>query len=191
MSSESLFGTKHTQSARTEDPSAHDGSSRISTVLTSLPGQRPMPEGLLILADDITETALSDTSWQDKPETALQGILHLVAELDGENCGGLFGSFVVKKNPDTGMLITDRYVQLGNVEVRDTAREGNVRQRGIGSALLVRMEDYARRFGASRIEGTILPSDLVDNPHLPNFYRNREYHVAPRGEGFTLVKQLK
>ena len=165
----------------------NDGSSRIDPS-TSTKGQRPVPEGLVIYLDERTEDALSDSSWHEgfgKQET----VLRLTPVLNGEQCGTLYGHLVLTSDPTDG-TITDRYVHLGNVEVRPTRRQGNVRRQGIGSALLAEMERHAGRFGASRIEGIISPIDLKETPSLPSYYENRGYQLTSKDAGFTMVKPL-
>ena len=142
---------------------------RHADLITSHPGLRPVPDGLIIDLDEGFAATLSDTVWQEEYGKELWRPLQLNPKFNGERCGSLYARFIVKKDLANGITIIDRYVHLGNVLVNNTRRQGTLRTKGIGSALLTMMENYATRFDASRIEGIISPVDLPTTPTLPSF----------------------
>lgn len=162
---------------------------------TSTPGQRPFPDGLIIHVDDHAERGLTDTSWQERRVRhgdPIEKDFHLYPEFNGERCGAVTASYVVIKN---GNAIIDRYVHLANIDVTPTDAQPEIRGKGIGSALLIELEKYARRFRASRIQIVISTQGLRNMPNLPDFYRNRGFQltqIVPGSEhgGFKGIKPL-
>ncbi len=155
------------------------------------PNDRPRPRGLEIELDPDSEEALADQSWATEWGRNEKSFV-LYPTFQGERCGILAGGFVAKKDDTTGSV--DRYIRLGNVEVNPTLRQPAIRKKGIGSALLTDMEDYAKRFGATRIVGDISADDLKETPSLIRFYEKRGYTITPTENpamnGYRFVKSL-
>lgn len=61
-------------------------------------------------------------------------------------------------------------------------RTTNYQNRGLGTAALVFLADYARRKSAKRIEGKIKPRDFKNDPQLPEWYRRRGFAIV-MGDG--------
>lgn len=61
-------------------------------------------------------------------------------------------------------------------------RTKNFRGRGIGTAMIEFLVDYARANSIKRIEGEVKPHDFKDNPDLPDWYRRRGFTVTA-GDG--------
>jgi hypothetical protein len=57
-------------------------------------------------------------------------------------------------------------------------RTTNFRNRGIGTAMVQLLADYARSKSAKRIEGEIKPHDFKDNTDLPSWYQRRGFTVV-------------
>ena len=58
----------------------------------------------------------------------------------------------------------------------------NYQQRGLGTAMVEFMINYAREKSAKRIVGQVKPRDFKDYPELPDWYRRRGFAVV-MGEG--------
>ncbi|MEI8044995.1 MAG: GNAT family N-acetyltransferase [Verrucomicrobiota bacterium] len=54
----------------------------------------------------------------------------------------------------------------------------NYRNRGLGSALLSFVINWARARGFRRVTGRLAPIDLKENPDLPDWYRCRGFRVT-------------
>ena len=57
-------------------------------------------------------------------------------------------------------------------------RTRNFRNRGIGTAMIKFLAEYAQSKFASRIEGEVKHHDFKDNPDLPEWYRRRGFAVV-------------
>ena len=62
----------------------------------------------------------------------------------------------------------------------------NFQGRGIGTAMIEFLAEYARSMGAKRIEGHIKSNDLKINPDLPNWYLRRGFKM----EGNKISRSL-
>lgn len=64
-------------------------------------------------------------------------------------------------------------------------RTKNFRKRGIGTAAIKFLANYARSQSAKRIEGQMKPHDIAENPELPNSYRKWGFTVT--GDKISLL----
>jgi GNAT superfamily N-acetyltransferase len=62
-------------------------------------------------------------------------------------------------------------------------RTSNYRGRGIGSAIIEFLKDYAKTNGFRRIEGKVKQIDLDTNAQLPDWYRRRGFIVTDGVQG--------
>lgn len=69
-------------------------------------------------------------------------------------------------------------------------RVTNYQQRGLGTAMIKFLTDYARSNGAKRIEGEVKQHDFNDNPDLPDWYRRRGFYVVMGDENNSWVAKI-
>ena len=69
-------------------------------------------------------------------------------------------------------------------------RTENFQGRGIGTAMIQFLVDYARSKFAKRIEGEVKPHDFKDNPDLPDWYRRRGFTVTAGDEKTAWIAKI-
>ena len=69
-------------------------------------------------------------------------------------------------------------------------RTVNFQKRGIGTAMIKFLADYARSKCAKRIEGEVKHHDFKDNPDLPDWYRRRGFSVVMGDEKTSWVAKI-
>lgn len=148
---------------------------------------RKLPEGM-----SITPVVSLDTiQWIERSDMQLTQKLRLVAQKDGYSYGKLTAEKRIERNPANPLTEKERYVYLATLLVQGGGNEENyfpkakkqaphgMRKRGIGSALLQELENQAREFGATRIEGRVINADIIITPDLLSFYQKRGYVITP------------
>ena len=66
----------------------------------------------------------------------------------------------------------------------------NYQKRGLGTAMIKFLADYARSKCAKRIEGEVKHHDFKDNPDLPDWYRRRGFSVVMGDEKTSWVAKI-
>jgi GNAT superfamily N-acetyltransferase len=69
-------------------------------------------------------------------------------------------------------------------------RTVNYRERGLGTAMIKFLENYARLHGAKRLEGRVKTHDLRNYPDLVNWYRRRGFAVVMGGEKPAYIAKI-
>ena len=67
----------------------------------------------------------------------------------------------------------------------------NYRGRGLGTAIVKMLIQFAMSRGLLQVKGSLSPHDLKDNPGLPDWYRRRGFEVLPGGNfGLGSIRML-
>ena len=62
---------------------------------------------------------------------------------------------------------------------------------GLGSALLMRILQVAKREGFETVTGRIFPKDLKERPRLPHWYAQFGFSNRPDGEGIAIARTFQ
>jgi GNAT superfamily N-acetyltransferase len=168
--------------------------------------ERRLPEGVTVALSERSKPVLEDTSWQEAEDRDVERIIYLQATKDGETVGKLMAILRIHKVMENNRHVEqERDVYLSSIRVQGTdepvdivldANERAVvgmRQQGIGSELLRELEQAARGFGASKIEGIVNKKEKERTPGLLEFYNKRDYRTSltdPKREKYKIVKWL-
>ena len=69
-------------------------------------------------------------------------------------------------------------------------RVKNFQRRGVGTAVIQFLAEFARSEAAKRIEGKVKPHDFDENPDLLNWYKRKGFNIAP-SDGISLLLMRK
>jgi GNAT superfamily N-acetyltransferase len=160
---------------------------------------RRLPNDVTIIKEITPET----TSWKQESDGQFAQSLLLYAVKSGRFCGEVIAVKRMIHNANGEGSSENRSVffrikihgendPISTTEINEEPLP-NMRSQGIGSALIEEMENEARAFGASRIEGLVFQADLNATLYLRDFYKRRGYLLIPNpdeeGE-FSLIKLL-
>jgi len=143
---------------------------------------------ITISVEERSALVLNDLDWQQEQRFRSSEPVFIHGLVDGEQRGVVAGHLVIERDVvDEVFQEKTRYVRLSSVSVHP---HENWRRKGLGSSMVVELEEMGKRFGAVKIVGEIGAADLQEQPWLTSFYEKLGFNLSKKGEGYLFEKEL-